>query len=788
MRVAEYCRSRPFALFAPALAAGIVASALGTAPLGWGAVGAVATAALLAGAALLRRGVPFAVVLFGIAAGFARHEIAETVPATDVSRAALPAERVRVRGTVLERPRIYRDRQAALEESHERHDERAEGSFAMDLAGVEGLPGTTGRVRVQFYRREVRLVGGEELELEGKLRHPRPQSNPGGADRRAILARDGIGAVLVVGEKDAWTPVKPAPIMSVRTTIEDARDAVRGAFQRHARPDAAAFLAALVIGSRENLPEELVQDLQRSGTAHFLAVSGQNLAIVLMFVAGLLTLAGVRGPPQHALVIVVLFAYTVLSGWQVSVVRAFLMAAVWLGAHLVWRRSDPFNSLCVAAAAIVLGDPGQVFLAGFQLSFLAVIGILWIAPIFHDFAAPSEEAKAWWRWPARQARAVLAVSIAAWLATAPVVLANFHLMTPVILAANLALVPLILFELAAGLAIMVLAPVVPPAADAVGWLAGLGLDAIAGSSSLLTRLPGAYVFSPALPGWATAAYYAGLAAWAWRARARRGGAWLCAAFALWLALPAFLRERPDGLFVATIDVGRGSATYVEWPDGRNLVFDCGSLTHRDAGATVVAPYLWSRGVRRVDTLVLSHGDADHVNGARSLIERMRIRQVITTRYVKLDLPGVEVRTVERRGREPETIAPGIEVLGPPTWEKWGREVPANETSIVMRIEGRVLLTGDIEERGAAELLALGDALVTEVLMVPHHGKKHGLHRALAAAVAPRIALVSAPEGYYAPEVVEFLEGACRVFRTGRDGCVELTLRGDTAEVHTFLRR
>ncbi|MBI2933065.1 MAG: DNA internalization-related competence protein ComEC/Rec2 [Planctomycetes bacterium] len=784
-RFVEYARARPLTVAAPALIVGIVVSSQTHVPWPWTAAIGVSGAALVTVSILLRRGASVGVFFLGFALGFVRQEIAEFVPATDVSRATLPEGRVRVRGIVLERPRLYRERAVALEETTERHDERASGSFPMEIVGIDGMPGVTGRVRVQFYDREVRLIGGEEVAVGGKLRHPRPQSNPGGADPRAILAREGIGAILVVGARDEWRVVNGPSLVDVGAAIEQARDGVRGTFYRHARPDAAALLSALVIGSRENLPEELVESLQKSGTAHFLAISGQNLAIVLLLVAGALTLAGVRGRPQHGIVILVLFVYTALSGWQVSVVRAFLMVVLWLGAYLVWRRADSVNALSAAALGIALVDPTQVFLPGFQLSFLAVLGILLVTPIFHDVAAVGGNRVVRW------ARGVLAISLAAWLATAPIVLSNFHFVTPIILVANLTLVPLMLLEVALGVTLFVVAPIAGPLADALGWTAGVTLDAIAGASALLTRLPGSFAFSPALPGWALASYYVALTGWTAWARAKPEGVrpWCCALLAVWLAIPAFVRERPEGFFVAMVDVGRGSAVYAEWPDGRNLVFDCGSLNHRDVGATVVAPYLWSRGIRRVDTLVLSHADADHINGARSLIERMGVRRIVVPRGFAAELPsGIDVVRVERAGREPVRFAPGIEVFGPPVWAKFGGETAANDTSIVMRLEGRVLVTGDIEERGTEELLTFGDALGTEVLMLPHHGKRQDLHEALAAAVRPRIALVSAPEGYSAAEVVEPLREKCEVYTTGRHGCVEICFGPEGARVETFLGR
>jgi competence protein ComEC len=234
----------------------------------------------------------------------------------------------------------------------------------------------------------------------------------------------------------------------------------------------------------------------------------------------------------------------------------------------------------------------------------------------------------------------------------------------------------------------------------------------------------------------------------------------------------FLHQKLDAPFLAVLDVGRGSCAYLEWPDGRNLMVDCGSLNARDPGASIAAPYLWSRGVTRLDTLVLSHADADHVNGADSLIRLMKVRRVIVTRaFEGRTWPaGVEVVTIERAN---EPVRRGdLEFLGPPVWEKFGRTVPPNETSIVLRAAD-VLFPGDIEERGVEELLALPD-LRARWLLMPHHGKFFRQHQEFVRRVGPEAILVSAPEGYSSAKVIDALPRPPRL--TGREGAIEIRLK------------
>jgi competence protein ComEC len=693
-----------------------------------------------------------AIAVAGLAAGVARAEWNQAKPTTDVSQFSADSV-VRLTGIVLEPPRFFGPES---------------GMFPLELDSVDW----TGKVRVQFYRAIPPLSGGDRISIEGRLRPLAPPTNPGMFDRAAWLERLGFGATV--------TTSKPIEILergsSIRVSawMDNARSGLRALLARHARPDVAALQSALLFGSREELPPDLTTALQRSGTAHFLAVSGFNLVLVLVIAWFLLLAVGVRGPAVPGLLLLLLLLYTALTGWQVSVVRAFLMSAAVLGARLFWRRSDVINSLALAALVILAWDPAQLFDTGFQLSFVAVLGIVAIGPVFHEFLAPEPgpDRSRIVSWSGHQVRGAMGVSIGAWLATAPIVLATFNLVTPVILLANLALCPLITILSIVSLATIPLAFVLPPAAGLAGAVATGVFEATAWSAGRLTEVPAAYLFLPALPGWAVAAYYAGLAAWTWRARVRpdRWKPWLCAPFALFMGLGSLFTPAADDDVFGLIDVGRGSCAYAQGPGSGTTIFDCGSLSWRDPGALVAAPALWSLGVSRAHTLVLSHADADHVNGAGSVIERLGIRRLVVPPGFDHPLsatPGIEVIEASRG-----TVVPGMEILGPPSDAP--RTWPVNERSLVVRI-GRVLIPGDIEELGTRALLESGLDLRAEILVLPHHGKRQDSHRELIAAVRPRIVLVSAPVGYASREVLDHARGSAVVYQTGLDGWIEVGL-------------
>jgi competence protein ComEC len=688
---------------------------------------ALAAAALL----IIRSRHPALVALLGVALGGLRQEWAETREPEPLSAT--------LEGIVSGPPRVYR----SLEDPGA--GEVTDGSFVV------------GRTQVRYFRQDIRLLGGERVRCTGKPRRPRPATNPGQFDYAAYLARQGI---------DSELNLETLEILEGPPFWSRSRAWFRSLFDRGMRPEVGRFGSAIVLGRREAVDDALVRQLQRSGTAHLLAISGQNLVIVAMSLWALLVLLGVHGRAQTLVLLALLGLYALLTGLQVSVVRSFLMIATFLGADLAWRKRDAISALGTAALVICLLDPGQVADAGFQLSFAAVLGLSFIAPVFHAFSGSGG-----WIW--NRARLGLGVSLAAWLATAPITLAHFNLLTPGIVLANLLLVPLISLEFVLGLAHLPFAAL--GAGALTGAASGVVFDGVRAVSAAVTAIPASYVYLPAAGAGLIVVYYAFLAGWTAWCRTGLERWWKPAsvvAVVLPLGLTPLSHRPPDGVLVTMLDVGRGSCAYMEWPDGRNLMVDCGSLNARDPGESVAAPYVWSRGLTRLHTLVLSHPDSDHVNGARSVIDLLRVRRVVVTRRFEgwSWPPGVEVVVAERPGA-PRSLD-GLEILGPPVWEKFGAPVADNETSIVLRAGG-ALFTGDIEERGAEELLTLPD-LRARVLVMPHHGKHFKQHRELVARVAPERILVSAPQGYFDKRVIDALPVPPDI--TGRRGAIEIIIK------------
>ena len=649
----------------------------------------------------------------------------------------------------------------------------------VETVGAEGGGGQRARrVRVEVGGEapKPRLLDGDRVAVWARLR---PSLRAEGV--RQGLAAFGYCKSVRLLERRAGGP----PVRRVAARL---REAARRALARSMMPGTERGLVmAMVLGDRSEIDEPTAEAFRASGTYHVLALSGAQVALVAWLLVA--SLRRLRASPwaQAAVTGVAISLYALFVGGDVPVVRAALMASAVLAGRALELDTDPSNLLGLAALLLLADRPAVAGDVGFQLSFGATLAILALAgPL----------TRGWPRLPLRVDLAV-AASLAAQGALAPVLAAWFHRLAPAAVLLNIAAVPLSSAVLLSGLVVLLVTPISPGVGQVAGDAAWIAARALRLSGDLGPLGPWLDL-RVAAPSFAALALYASGLGLLYRGRRAKGLALLVACH---LALVAGRLARPaDGrLHLTVIDVGQGDSLLLRSPTGRAIVVDAGGSrdSRVDPGERRVAPELWQRGVHRLDALVVTHAQPDHVGGVPYLLRSFRVagiwegpaplRDPAWRRVdARLNVGGAaRVTVAEGMGIEWDDVR--ISVRGPHRPCRPPRAV-RNEDSVVLDVafgEVHLLLTGDVagdEERSLRVTRSF-------VLKVPHHGSRSSSGSALLAAAAPRLAVISAgahnPFGHPHPEVVErYRQAGALVLRTDRDGTVDIATDGRGVWVRT----
>ena len=679
----------------------------------------------------------------------------------------------------------------------------------------------TGQAAVVVDGAPPQITPGMRVRLLGRGLRPAPALNPAEFDfRLRARAQRCLSLVRVRSPREVRVLHSP-PWWWPPTTLELIRQRGLTALETHVAPDRRPLAAALLLGRRESLPRAENDDFLVTGTVHILSISGLHVGLLALALFAVMRTASLPRPWALVAVAAVTGGYMLLVQAETPVVRATLL--VWLSclAAAVGRRATAINGLAVAAIVILAFAPTEVFSTGAQLSFLSTAVLVGAAGLLPHRRRPTDPIErlidrsrpafvrfgrrmAWHAWT------LFAAGLAVWLATAPLVAARFHVVSPVGLVLNVVVSPFVALAMAWGFLCLLLAPCSTWLADWCGTGCDVTLACISQMVSLAADVPAGHAWVAAPPDWWVCGWYLGLAAAVLvlpPPRLARAGTWAALA-GVWMAvglaghgIGRAAGAGPGELRAVMAALGHGCGIVVRSPLGRCLVYDAGRLGAPAAARRALAAVLWSEGVSRIDTLVISHADADHFNAVPELLVRFAVGElVVTEAFVRSPSAGVVevLDAAAARGVPVRLVRAGDSFAVDPLCRvrvlhaDCDRDaVSDNERSLVLAVEAagrRMLLTGDLEGPALADFVA-ADPDSCDVLVAPHHGSRTSLPADIAAATRPALVLVSGVGGAAWSEVAEaYAEaaGGSRVLKTGGEGAIAVSLSARDIRVSRFV--
>ena len=695
-----------------------------------------------------------------------------------------------------------------------------------------------GSIQVNIYGNDsgknAPLSAGDRITLTGEIRPFRSFRNPGGFDYTRYMAWQDIwGSVSVSNYK---INILSSNSSGFGAGMETIRDNMRVLIHKASSGDAAAILSALIIGDRAGISPGLQEAFNRTGVTHVLSISGLHVGVVataaffffnwiLSFSRFLLMRAWTRKGAALAAIFPVVF-YGMIAGMPPATQRSVVMIVLFLLTFLVEREHDLFNTIALAALVILITHPPALFSISFQLSFAAVLAIAWGMRVFGDMIYQSALGR---NFLIKFASTLFFVTLFAMIGTTPLVMYYFNLFPVAGLLANLVVVPLMgsLVVIVGLFSVLVLYPastqlaiwglqlcdtVLKPVISFVTYLSQMEWSAIYIITPSVLEMVCCYLLvsgvvllkmrrkdsnRPDRPQPGNPAY------------GRWVGVMMILVTGVLLAdgvYWTFRRLLHEDLRVTVLDVGQGNSALLEFPKGYCAVIDGGGFSDNavfDVGGRVVAPHLWRNKIRTVDTVILTHPDADHLNGLIYLLKYFHVKQVISTHQPAdsgpyrefLDLISKNkilhpefngmTKTISKNGVTLQFLYPFLHPTGEFHSAAKTQDSPdTNNHSLVIRAgfgEFSILFPGDIERAGEAEILAAApEGLASTVLIAPHHGSKTSSSPAFLDAVDPETVIISSgkPDRFPSPLVLDrYRHKKYQIFRTDENGAVRIVTDG-----------
>jgi len=643
-----------------------------------------------------------------------------------------------------------------------------------------------------------RIYPGVRCKVNGTLEPPNQAKNPNSFDYQLYLKRKEIFWILRPNDISPEICIQPQG--NLITLLKRVRQKEVLKLEEKMDEDLAAIFAALLFGDRNLMNPELEEDYAKTGTVHLLAISGLHVALLTgMCFAFLLRLGMTREKAELFLILILPF-YAVLTGLTPSVNRSVLMLMLMLVARRLKVQITPLDAISIAFLFLVLISPYTIYEPGFQLSFgVSLALVLSSTRIINTFQSYLLK--------------LIVISFISQLASIPILLSYFYEISLISVVTNLLFVPLFSIIILPFVLVIYLTGIFFPFVSDffLFWM-----SFIIAFANKVSALFASFPFSSVVIGkphqFILLVYFVIYLLFfiSWEKRKKSLVVFLLPFIPIILQV-VFPYLSPYGK-VVFIDVGQGDSILIRLPYNRaNYLIDTGGTIsfnkeaweerrdHFETGEDILLPFLKSEGVRKLDKLILTHGDMDHIGGAPAILSELTIDEILMP--ISVERSEMERRVIGIA----ETNQAKVRIVGAGARWKVGQDLfqiisplekleDKNEGSIVLYASfggKRWLFTGDLGSSGEAELIKHYSQMDVDVLKVGHHGSKTSSSEVFLDTIQPEIAVISAGDGnrYGHPhaEVLEWLKSRkIKLYRTDTQGAVIYTFKVDSGTFRTWM--
>jgi competence protein ComEC len=682
-------------------------------------------------------------------------------------------------------------------------------SFYMAVRQVEVIGGwrqATGVVRMQVDEPATDLKTGDTIQVYCWLQRFEPPTNPGQFDTAGYLAARNIFVSASVKSRDGISVLKRSPcdvLAKLRARIKQA--ATTALVGEMARQDTSrGLLEALLLGYRRDIDSRTYEAFRKTGLLHLISLSGMHLGILFAIIWLAAKTAGFMKPTRAVICAIAICIFLLVVPPRAPTIRAAIICWVFCAAILFRRHANSVNTLSLAAVILLLIRPTQLFEAGWQLSFASVLGIIVFTQRIEDFlygeGERSRQLKGFRRM-IPDPRSLFAIGLSAWLGGAGILLYHFHTVNPFTSIWTVLAFPLVAGILIVGFVKMLLFWIWPVLSVPFGMIAASLSGLLVWIVQHVAGLGISEILIGHVPLAAVVLYYGAIVFLAFvhfrRPLVKRV---LCVsmllAALLYLGAAKWRRTYRDDLVLTCLDVGHGQAIVAQLPGSANVLFDAGSLYRSNVGTRIVSPFLDFAAISRIDAILISHNDTDHINGIPEIAGHCKVGGVYandaffegtdawgTAKCLRdnLSAKGLEIK---RFNSVPQLSGSAtVKVLWPGEDADEHEGFSDNDRSLVSLIEYagvKILLCSDIEEPAQKELLRLYPELRADVVVVPHHGSAKTLSADFLGRLGAGVALCSCDRTQFEKIIGDSTNPALcaqgRSFYTARDGAIQLCVK------------